>query len=113
MHTTEGAVRRISRVRRRAFCLFVIAWAASGCGRSQPSIHLDAGNPSRIFIEIRGLSRGDLSRVASASLTPDEWSAMLRVSLRASQPAAAASLPAMAGRYTADGTLRFWPAFPL
>ena len=34
------------------------------------------------FIEVRGLSRGDLSRLASANLTPDEWSAILRVSVR-------------------------------
>lgn len=113
MRIAEGAVRRSVRVRRRAFCLFAIVLAASACGPSQPSIRLDASNPSRAFIEVRGLSRGDLSRLASANLTPDEWSAILRVSVRTVKPAAAGDLPAMAGRYTTDETLRFWPSFPL
>jgi hypothetical protein len=113
MHTAEGVVRRILRVRRRAFCLFVIASAAATCGRSEPSIHLDASNPSRPSIEVRGLSRADLSRLTSANLTPDEWSALLRVTVRTTQPAAGGDLPAMAGRYTAEDTLRFWPSFPL
>src|SRR5580765_288234 len=113
MRIAEGAVRRSVRVRRRAFCLFAIVLAAPTCGPSPPSIRLDASNPSRPFIEVRGLSRGDLSRLASANLTPDEWSAILRVSVRTDKPAGAGDLPAMAGRYTTDETLRFWPSFPL
>jgi hypothetical protein len=112
MNMTEDAVRRTLCVRRRAFCVFLIA-AVSACSRSQPSIHLDTTNPSRPFIEVRGLSGSDLSHLASANLTPDEWSALLRVSLRSSQAASAAALPSMAGRYTVDGTLRFWPSLPL
>ena len=112
MEMTEGVVRRTLSVRRRAFCVFLIA-AISACSRSQPSIRLDTTNPSQPFIEVRGLSGSDLSHLANANLTPDEWSALLRVSLRSSQAASAGTLPAMAGRYTADGTLRFWPSFPL
>ena len=112
MPITEGVVRRTLRVRRRAFCAFLIA-AVSACSRSQPSIRLDNSNPSRPFIEVGGLSGSDLSQLASANLTPDEWSALLRVSIRSSQAANAAALPPMAGRYTVDGTLRFWPSFPL
>jgi hypothetical protein len=113
MQTTEGAVRRISRERRRAFCLFLIASIGSACGRSEPSIHLDSTNPSRPFVEVRGVSRADLTRLAAANLTADEWSAILRVSVHSAQPSAAGDLPAMAGRYSVDATLRFWPAFPL
>ena len=113
MHIAGGAVRRILRVRRRAFCLFLALAAASACGRSPSSIHLDSSNPARPFIEVRGLSRADLSQLANANLTPDEWSALLRVSVRSANAASVGDLPAMAGRYTVDGTLRFWPSFPL
>jgi hypothetical protein len=112
MIIAEGA-RRMARVRRRAFCILLTAAALSACGQSPPSIHLDATNPSRPFIEVRGLSQADLSRLANANLTPDEWSSLLRVSIRSRQPSNAGDVPAMAGRYTVDGTLRFWPSFPL
>jgi len=112
MIIAEGA-RRMACVRRRAFCILLVAAAVSGCGQSPPSIHLDTTNPARTFIEIRGLSQADLSRLTSANLTPDEWSSLLRVSIRAAQPSNAGDMPAMAGRYTVDGTLRFWPSFPL
>jgi len=62
---------------------------------------------------VRGLARADLSRLAGANLTPDEWSAILRVTVRNTQSARGGDLPAMAGRYTVDGSLRFWPSFPL
>jgi hypothetical protein len=99
-------------VRRHAFCIFLIA-AVSGCSRPQPSIRLDTTNPLQPFIEVRGLSGSDLSHLGNANLTPDEWSALLRISPRSSQTASAGALPSMAGRYTVDGTLRFWPSFPL
>lgn len=111
MIITEGA-RRMASVRRRVFCILLSA-AVSACGQSPPSIHLDATNPTRMFIEVRGLSQADLSRLTSANLTPDEWSSLLRVSIRSAQPSNAGDMPAMAGRYTVDGTLRFWPSFPL
>ena len=112
MIIAEGA-RRMACGRRRAFCILLVAAVVSGCGQSPPSIHLDTTNPARTFIEIRGLSQADLSRLTSANLTPDEWSSLLRVSIRAAQPSNAADMPAMAGRYTVDGTVRFWPSFPL
>jgi len=112
MRSAEGVVRRMPRVRRRAFCLLLTAVAVSACGQSPPSIHLDTTNPSRPFIEVRGLSGSDLSRLANANLTPDEWASILRVSIRSTQTGSG-DLPAMAGRYTVDGTLRFWPSFPL
>jgi hypothetical protein len=113
MIIAEGVERRIVRVRRRAFCILLTAAVVSGCGQSPPSIHVDASNPSRPFIEVRGLAQADLSRLANANLTPDEWSSLLRVSIRSTQPGNAGEMPAMAGRYTVEGTLRFWPSFPL
>ncbi len=112
MIIAEGA-RRMACVRRRLFCVLLIAASVSACGQSPPSIRLDATNPSRPFIEVRGLSQADLSRLANANLTPDEWSSLLRVSIRSTQASNAGDMPAMAGRYTVDGTLRFWPSFPL
>lgn len=112
MPNTEGAARRTTCVPRRAFCLFLIGATVSACGRSAPSIHLDASNPSRPYIEIQGLSRGDLTSLSRADLTPDEWAAILRVTVQRS-PASSGDLPPMAGTYTTDSTLRFWPSFPL
>ncbi len=113
MIMAAGVVRRIVRVRRRAVGILLTAAVASACRQSPPSIHLDATNPSRAFIEVRGLSGTDLSRLANARLTPDEWSSILRVSIRSAPATDAGRMPAMAGRYTAEGTLRFWPSFPL
>lgn len=113
MIITEGVERRIVRVRRHAFCILLTAAAASACGQSAPSVHLDASNPSRPFIEIRGLAQADLSRLAKANLTPEEWASLLRVSIRSTQSSNASEMPAMAGRYAVEGALRFWPSFPL
>ena len=111
MWGTEGVARRIRRVRRRAFWFFVIGATFAGCGRSTPSIHLDASNPARPYIEIQGLSHADLASLSRANLTADEWTAILRVTVQQSSPSV--DLPPMAGKVTADGTLRFWPSFPL
>jgi hypothetical protein len=112
MRRTEGAACRIRRVRRCAFWFFLIGATLSACGRSVPAIHLDASNPSRPYIEIQGLSHADLAALSRANLTADEWAAIFRVTVQPS-PTASGSLPAMAGKYTTDSSLRFWPAFPL
>jgi len=112
MWRTEGVARRIRRVRRRAFWFFAIGATLSACGRSTPSIHLDASNPARPYIEIQGLSHADLASLSRANLTADEWATILRVMVQRSATASG-DLPPMAGRYTADASLRFWPSFPL
>ena len=110
MWGTEGVAPRITRARRRALWFFAIVATASACGRSTPSIHLDASNPARPYIEIQGLSRADVAALSRANLTTDEWTALFRVSVQRSS--ASGKLPPIAGKYTADGTLRFWPSFP-
>jgi hypothetical protein len=62
-------------------------------------------------VEVTGLSRGDLARLSQAHLTPEEWSAVLRVTVTGA-PASGGDLP-VAGRYVVDGSLRFVPMFPL
>lgn len=109
---SEGVARGIRGMRRRAFCLAVVSATLSACGRPAPSIHLDASNPARPYIEIQGLSHADLASLSRAGLTADEWGAILRVTVQQS-PVASGDRPPVSGKYTADGTLRFWPSFPL
>ena len=114
MNHTEGAARRVMRVLPGTFCLLLVA--TSSCTRSSRSgqtIHLDATNPSRPFIEVSDLSRADLTSLSNAHLTADEWTALLRVSVRSPTSTPGSELPPMAGRYTVEASLRFWPAFPL
>ncbi len=109
MTRSDGPARRI-RVLRRAFCLLVIAVAS--CSESVPTIDLDTTNPARPVIVVTGLSRRDLARLSNANLSAEEWNAVLRVTVRSSA-STASDVPAMAGRYSVEGSLRFWPAFPL
>ena len=100
-------MRRSVRVRRRAFCLSRSSLPRRPAA-NPASIRLDSSN-SRRSSGSRPL-RGDLARLASES---DPSGPQSRVSVRPAKPAAAGDLPAMAGRYTTDETLRFWPSFPL
>src|SRR3954471_4860015 len=109
MKRPEGAARRVTVGLRCAFCLLLIG--STSCNRSSsPAIRMDTTDRSRIFIEVTGLSRADVTALSRANLSADEWSALLHVTVRAS--ASGDEAPAMAGRYTVDASLRFWPAFP-
>ena len=109
MKRPEGAARRAAWVLRCAFCLVLLA--STSCSRS-PSIRLDTTNPSRTFIEVVGLPRADLTALSKANLSPDEWSALLHVTLRSDTSRSLSEIPGMAGRYSAEDSLRFWPSFP-
>ncbi len=111
MKRPEGAARRIRGVLRGAFCLLLIS--SSSCSRSSgPVIHLDTTDRNRTEIEVSGLSRADLTALSRAELSEDEWTALLRVTLRSSASAFGDESPAMAGRYTVKDSLRFSPSFP-
>jgi hypothetical protein len=111
MKRAEGAARRVTRVLRCAFCLLLIS--SSSCSRSSgPVIHLDTTERNATSIEVTGLSRADLMALSRANLSADEWSALLRVTLRSSTSPPGDDALAMAGRYTVEGSLRFSPSFP-
>jgi hypothetical protein len=45
----------------------LILWGCSS--PSNPQIHLDTTDPKKAVVEVRGLSRRDLARIAGANLT--------------------------------------------
>ena len=85
---------------------------AAACGRSvnspsSPAIKLTSAQNGRAYVEVTGLSRAALDSVARASLTSEQWSALLRVAVDD-------TAPGMLGDYSVAGDgLRFIPAFPL
>jgi len=87
--------------------------AACSSAPSAPQIRLDTVNPQQPAVEVTGVSRRDLSALSKANLTGEEWSALLRVTVK--RPAAGpgdSALP-VAGRYAIAGSVRFVPLFPL
>jgi hypothetical protein len=85
---------------------------AAACGRSvnpqsTPAITLTSPQSGRAYVAVTGLSPAALGALASATLTTEQWSALLRVAVDD-------NAPGMLGDYrVADGALRFTPAFPL
>jgi hypothetical protein len=85
---------------------------AAACGRSvnspsSPAIQLTSAQNGRAYVDVTGLSRAALDSVARASLTSEQWSALLRVAIDD-------TAPGMLGDYSVAGdVLRFTPAFPL
>jgi hypothetical protein len=111
MRRPEGAARRVTVLLRCAFCLLLISTSSCSPSHSTPAIRLDTTNPSRAYIEVTGLPRADVTNLSNANLTAEEWSALLHVAMRSSS-SSNGDAPAMAGHYTVDGSLRFWPSFP-
>jgi len=107
---SEGAARRITWVLRCVLCLLLIG--STSCSSSGPAIRLDTTNPSRTFIEVTGLPRADLTALSKANLSSDEWNSLLHVTLRSSVSPSTSEGPGMAGRYSVEDSLRFWPSFP-
>jgi hypothetical protein len=99
---------------RGPFGLIVLALAAAACSSapSVPQIRLDTTNAQQPAVEVTGVSRRDLSALAKANLTDDEWAALLRVTVKGAAPAGENPLP-VAGRYAIAASVRFLPLFPL
>jgi hypothetical protein len=98
-------------------CLSVACLAAA-CARpapSNPHIHLGAAKSGQPIIEVGGVSRRDLAALTAANLSGDEWTALLRVTVKS--PGSVTPPPAeplaVAGRYSIAGAVRFTPLFPL
>lgn len=104
---------------RGEICVIVIAAAAvAGCFRatpapSSPAIRLNTTNPQQAIVEVAGISRRDLVALSKFNLTDDEWSAILRVTVRVPDAQEGVDLPAVAGRYAVEDSVRFMPSFPL
>ena len=97
----------------------LLSFCASACHSSEPAAAL-ADTPPRIElkrisadlarVEVVGLSPGDLSALSASTLTPDNWTALLRITVGDTD---SADRPAVLGTYTVgDGVLRFTPRFP-
>ena len=100
-----------------AWIILTAAAAVAGCFRataapSSPAIRLDMTNPQHAVVEVAGISQGDLAALSKSNLTDDEWSAILRVTVRAPDADQSARLP-VAGRYAVEDSVKFIPLFPL
>ena len=92
--------------------LFALTLLVS-CGR--PAAPLSASivspaSPAKSFISITGFSTAELSSLNGASLTPEQWQALVRVSVDTTD----ARNPPVAGQYRVSSTaLDFLPTFTL
>jgi hypothetical protein len=75
-----------------------------------PRIELTQTSADSASVDLVGLSPGDLSALSASTLTPDDWNALLRITVSAPDTA---DRPPVLGTYTiGDGVLRFTPRFP-
>jgi hypothetical protein len=85
--------------------------AAAGSG-APLRLELTQTSADRAAIDVVGLSPGDLSALASSTLTPDDWTALLRITVGGAD-GASVDRPPVLGTYTVrDHLLRFTPRFP-
>src|SRR3954470_20767779 len=102
-----------------AVTAILVMFAASACHASPPAAGR-ADTPPRIelkrisadaaSVDVVGLSAGDLSALSASTRTPDDWTALLRITVG---DADGPERPAVLGTYTVgDGALRFTPRFP-
>lgn len=96
------------------FLLLIAATAASGCSgaTSAPAIVLNTTNPQQAIVEVSGLSRRDLAALSKVTLTDDEWSVVLRVTVTDGRAEPGAERLPVAGRYAVGNSVRFIPSFP-
>jgi hypothetical protein len=87
------------------------ACGGSSASSTAPRIEL---NPAIDAVDVIGLPSADLRALSSATLSTDQWQALLRISVKAGQPTGGThdARPLVAGRYSvADGVIRFTPLF--
>src|SRR5204863_6715409 len=75
-----------------------------------PRIELKRISADLASVDVVGLSTGDLSALSASTMTPDDWTALLRITVGDTD---SSNRPAVLGTYTVgDGVLRFTPRFP-
>ena len=92
----------------------LVAAACSSSAGSDPRIQLvvPPEDASASYVLVTGLTRTDASAMESANWTAEQWSELLRVTVKGSGVPPIAGF-GMLGRYTVDGrSLRFTPEFP-
>jgi hypothetical protein len=91
-----------------AASVLALATACSRADRpSAPAIRLSTPQSSAPYVEVVGLPDAVLDPIAKSTLTTEQWTRLLSVSV-------GSDAPAMLGRYSvAGGALKFEPAFPL
>ena len=96
-----------------AVTAILVSFCAAACRATSsppPRIELKQLSVGMAGVEIVGLSSGDLSALSASTLTPDDWTALLRITVG---DADNADRPAVLGTYAVgDGVLRFTPRFP-
>jgi hypothetical protein len=93
-----------------SFCAYACHSASSLRSNTPPRIELKRISADLARVEVVGLSPDDLSALSSSTLTPDDWTALLRITVGDADDA---DWPAVLGTYTVgDGVLRFTPRFP-
>jgi hypothetical protein len=114
---TQASVRCVLRFCLVFFCGLGAVVGTSACDRSSasdassvlPRIQL---NTQLNTVDVSGLPRASLDALSRASLTSDDWQALLRVSV-AGPNGGGDRRPAVVGTYkVVDGILRFTPTFP-
>jgi hypothetical protein len=93
-----------------SFCASACHSAASSPGSDTPRIELKRISANLASVEVVGLPPADLSALSASTLTPDNWTALLRITVGDTD---SADRPAVLGTYAVgDGVLRFTPRFP-
>ena len=93
-----------------SFCASACHSASSPRSDTPPRIELKRISADSASVDVVGLSPGDLSALSASTLTPDNWTALLRITVG---DADSADRPAVLGTYTVgEGVLRFTPRFP-
>jgi len=102
-----------------AVTAILVSFCVSGCHSSPPAashsdtplrIELKQISADSATVDVVGLSPGDLSALSASTLTPDDWTALFRITVSDTDDA---DRPAVLGKYAvSDGVLRFTPRFP-
>lgn len=109
----------------RALVAF-LSLGIAGCGSEQrtrspipsaerPEIRLNEdGEASRIAFEVINLGQEDLNKLAEASLSPAQWTALFSVFVGSESETAPSERPPILGSFQIDGkVLRFVPKYPV